>query len=130
MKIVAGETVSFVVSLLERVTKTPPEGAGCASNTWIFNRSPGIIVRPVGRTMSAPPPREPTVTLATALGTLGALATAVMVAEPAAALVTGTFTLVALAANVTVPGTPTEAGLLDVKLMESPPAGAGAERFS
>jgi FlaG/FlaF family flagellin (archaellin) len=49
--------------------------------------------------------------------------------EPAATPVTGTFTLVAPAANVTLAGTVATPVLPELRLMLTPLAGAGAERF-
>src|SRR5438105_6679393 len=125
MIMLVGLTVSFVVSLLLRVMKTPPDGAGFASVTSIHSRSPGAIVNPDGRIMSRP---VFTVTLAEAPVTFGAVA--VMVEEPAPTPVTGTFALVALALNVTLGGTVTAPVLLDIKVTVNPFAGAGVERFN
>ena len=69
-----------------------------------------------------------TVTLAVVAATLGS-ALAWITADPTATPVTGTVTLLALAANVTIAGTVATAGLLELKSIIRPPAGAGAGKF-
>src|SRR5579872_4042125 len=125
MKMLAGEIVSLAESLLERLTKTPPAGAGCANVTWKRSCSPGISVRPDGILMSGP---DVTVTVALAPVTLGA--DALMVAVPGPTPVTGTLTLEALPAKDTLAGTVTAPVLPDVRFTVKPPAGAAGEMFN
>jgi hypothetical protein len=113
----AGDTVTFEVSLLDSEMKTPPAGAGLVNVTGNEACWPGARTTPIGRRMSLT-----TFTVAVAFAMPGALA--VMVAEPAATPVTGTGTLVAPAANVTVAGTVATAVLLELRLTVKPPAGA------
>ena len=51
-----------------------------------------------------------------------------MVADPGAMAVTGTWTVVEACAKVTVDGTVAALVLLELKLITTPPAGAGADR--
>lgn len=87
--------------------------------------SPGATVMLEIRVMP-PPAGWVTVTLALALAIFNALA--VMLAEPAATLVTGTETLLAPAEKLTVEGTVATPALLELRLTVSG-VGAGAERF-
>jgi hypothetical protein len=52
MKTAAGETVSLVVSLLDNVMNTPPDGAGALKVTGNAVCSPGATMTPDGSTMS------------------------------------------------------------------------------
>jgi hypothetical protein len=122
---VVGATISFEVSLLERVTKTPSAGAGCLNTTATCNCCPGNKVRPEGRMISD----KLTITLAVALVTFGAAVLAVIVAGDVPSSVTGTFTVLAPTGIVTVEGTVTEAGLFELRLTINPPDGASVDRF-
>src|SRR5271165_2460818 len=126
MAIEDGNTVTFVVSLLDILTLTPPGPAALGrvmlkGVTWPM---PTLTLE--GTPM---PPALWTVTLAVVFAMLGR-EQALMVAEPAATPVTGTVVLVALAAKVTVAGTVATLVLLELTLTVRPPAGAGAERFN
>src|SRR5438270_13311597 len=116
-----------MLSLLARVTVTPPAGAG-APNKVIGNRTDW----PSGTFTLAGSPMvgtevPVTVTVAVAPVTVGALLVAVMVAVPAATPVTGTGTLAAPAGIVTVDGTEATAGLLEFRLPVNPPGGPAAD---
>src|ERR1017187_8957553 len=93
---VAG-TVTFVVSLLDRLMVTPPAGAACARVTCKFADKPsttetGATLIPIG-------------TFTVAVADAIPVALAVIVAEPPATPVTVTVALVAPAAKFTVAGT-------------------------
>ena len=113
----AGDTVTFDVSLLASEMKTPPAGAGLVNVTGNDICWPGARTTPIGRSMSLT-----TFTVAVALAIPVALA--VIVAEPAPTPVTGTFTLFVPAANVTVAGTVATPVLLELRLTVKPLAGA------
>src|SRR5579884_2451770 len=118
----AGEIVTLDVSLLDRLTVTPP--AGAADGRVTFN----AVDWPSPTLLLAGTPIVPgltTVTDAVAFDMFDAVA--VMVADPGATPVTGTFTVVALAATVTLAGTLAAAVLLEFNVTGIPPAGAGPE---
>jgi len=123
---VVGETVTLAVSLLDRATVTPPDGAAAGNVTANAADWLGPTVTFDGRPMV---PALTTVTLAVVSAMLGR-ELAWMVVVPGVTLVTGTVTLVALAAIVTVAGTVATPVLLELKLKATPPAGAGADKFS
>src|SRR6185436_438547 len=101
MTTLAGVTVTFEVSLLARVTVTPPAGAGADSTTtkaadWprLTGVLAGALIAPV------------TFTVAVAVaGKFTTVALAVITADPGASPVTGTGTLAASGAKLTVAGT-------------------------
>jgi len=125
MVIVEGNTDAIKGLVLANVRYTVPVGA-VPSDTGKLTVLPGVTVTLEGNRM---PPLDGcvTVTLAVALARLVALA--VMVTDPAVTPVTGTVTLVALAPMLTVAGVEATAALLELRLTDSPPAGAGADRF-
>jgi hypothetical protein len=127
INIKVGEIVAFEVSLLLRLTKTPPTGAGCDNVTGNPTWSPMIRVTPEGKRSPVP---ELTVTVAEVLVTVPPVDPAVTIAEPPPTAVTVTVAAVVPAAIVTVAGTVTAPVLLDVKVSANPPAGAAAERVS
>jgi hypothetical protein len=115
--------VTFEVSLLARVTKTPVVGVAASFTGNTFD-SPGPTVTPEASMI----PDDPfTVTEAVALSTFGAPAVAVMVAEPRFLAVTGTVMLVVFAPKDNVEGTVATFVLLDASEIASPEAGAGEE---
>ena|SRR5215813_13987723 len=118
--------VSFELSLLSSVTDTPPGRAGLVRKTGIGTTWPGATLTPE---VNKIPEAELTFTEAMAFETLGAPATAVMVAAPEPTPVTGTTTLVAPASKLTDGGTDAAAGLLELKDRGRPEAGAGEDRF-
>jgi hypothetical protein len=123
MKTLAG-AVTFDVSLLVRITVTPPAGADCDSvtvNVADWPNATGVLAGTLITML-------PTFTVAVALGRPAALA--VMVAEPTATPVTGTGTLVAPTVKFTLAGTVATAVLLELRLTVKPPAGAATDRFS
>src|ERR1017187_377825 len=112
---VAG-TVTFVVSLLDRLTVTPPAGAAADRVTVKFVDRPkptdtGVTVILIG-------------TFTVAVADVMPVALAVIVAEPLATPVTVTVALVAPAAKFTVAGTVATPVALEFKLTVKPPAGA------
>ena len=109
--IFAGDTVTFVGSLLTNEMNTPPAGAAVPKVTGKFSVSPGINVIAAGRIIGAG--LEKIVMVAVALARLGALA--VIVAEPAPTAVTGTLTLMPFAGMVTVSGTVATPVLLELR---------------
>jgi hypothetical protein len=122
METAAGDTVTFVTSLLARVTIPPPAGAG--DGKVIANSAdwPGATVTFAGRMIALP---LCTFAVAVAPAAFGALA--VMVAVPAATPVTATVAVVWFCAIVTDAGiftTPLGAAL---SVTVKPPAGAGAD---
>src|ERR1017187_363767 len=120
MKTLAGDTVTFDVSLLARLMVTPPVGA-------IANRDTGNVLNPPIPTDTLPTmivPREPTVTLAVAGSMPVALAVIVTGPPPIATPVTVTVALVAPAAKFTVAGTVATPVALEFRLTVKPPAGA------
>ena len=123
--IFAGDTVTFVGSLLTSEMNTPPAGAAVPKVTGKFSVSPGINVIAAGRIIGA---GLKTVMVAVALARLGPLA--VIVAEPVPIAVTGTLTLILFAGMVTVGGTVATPGLLELRLIVCPPAGAAADKLS
>jgi hypothetical protein len=122
-----GEMLTFVASLLVRVTVTPPTGAGLDNVTGNGADWPTPTDTFEGRMIV---PATTTVTSSVPLVTFGALVLAVMVAVPAPTPDTVTFTFVVFCAIVTCGGTVAAPELLDVRLTVKPPAGAGPERFS
>ena len=119
--------MTLEVSLLDRLTVTPPGGAGEERLTANMVDCPRDATIPGARTTA---PAACTVIAAVALAMFGAAALAVMVALPCAMGITGTLTVVAEAANVTVAGTVAASVLLDVRFTVKPPAGAGPDRFN
>jgi hypothetical protein len=126
MKTVNGETVAFVVSLLARVTVTPPVPAGADKETAIGADWPGVNERLAGSEIE---PRVVTVTVAVVSARFGK-ELAWIVAVPPATLVTGTLTVVEPARMVTIAGTVAALVLLELKLTVMPPLGAGDERVN
>lgn len=125
MNTLTGAIDTFVASLLDRVTVTPPWGAGDVNVTGKGADWPGATVTFAGRLIA---PAFCTVTLAVAFTTnaaYGEAAAAVIVAAPAVTPVTGTGTVVAPAANNAVAGTPATDVALDVRFTVRPPEGAG-----
>ena len=121
----AGETLTFVASLLVSVTVTPPVGAGVGNVTWKAADCPRATLTLAGSEMA---PEAWTVTLAVALGMSCALA--VIVVEPALTPCTATVAVVAFAAIDAVAGTFTMPPGLALRLTVSPPAGAGPDRVT
>ena len=119
--------MTLEVSLLDKVTVTPPAGAGEDRLTANMVDCPSDATIPGARTTD---PAACTVISAVALAMFGAAALAVMVALPGAMGVTGTLTVVAEAANVTVAGTVAAPVLLEVRFIVRPPAGAGPDRLN
>jgi len=122
-----GDTVAFVVSLLLRVTVTPPAGAADGSVTvnaaeWA---SPTVTFD-----CKLIPPAVTTLTLAVVLAMEVALALITIGAEPNVTPVTGTLTLVAPDANVTVEGTVAIWVFVELRFTVRPDAGAGPERVN
>src|ERR1035441_1107943 len=121
----AADMVSLEVSVLARDTVTPPAGAGVGNVTGKNTCAPNPTVALDGK------PIAPTFTTFTvAVVSASAAALAWITDVPTAMPVTGTVTLVLVAAKVTVVGTVTAAGLLELILTTRPLAGAGPERFS
>jgi hypothetical protein len=119
MKTLAGDTVTFDVSLLARLMVTPPVGA-------FANRDTGNVLNPPIPTDTLPTmiePREPTVTLAVADAIPVALAV-IVTGPPTATPVTVTVALVAPAVKFTVAGTVATPVALEFRLTVNPPAGA------
>jgi hypothetical protein len=127
IKTLAGLIVNLEVSLLDSAIETPPDGAAAVRNTGSDAELPGATTMPAPSVM---PAAAVTVTLAVAGVTFGALAVAVIVADPAAPAVTGTLTVVAPAGILALPATPATPGLLDASVTLSPPAGAAEESAS
>ena len=121
-----GEIVTLDVSLLASATVTLLNGA-CDKETASVGAWPKPTVALVGTTTA---PGLSTVTLVVAFAIVEATAVAVIVVGPAVREETSTFTVVAFAVKMTLSGTVATAGLLEVRLTVSPPAGAGAERLS
>jgi hypothetical protein len=126
MVTVEGAMVTFVRSLLTRLIVTPPVGAGADRVTANVADWPGPTLTPGGRTIV---PGLTTLTVAP-VSAISGKALAWIVVSPSATLVTGTMTLEALPGIRTVAGTVATAGFKELKLIDRPPAGAGAERFS
>src|SRR5579884_3524288 len=127
MVTVLGDTVTLVESLLERVTVTPPFGAGV--DNWIASVADCPSVRLVF-CGTVTEPGWATDTLVVVLTIFGVAVLAVMMADPGATPVIGTVALVALAANVTVAGTVAAAVLFDDRLNVKPEAGAATDNTS
>ena len=123
MLTVPGVMVTFEVSLLLNVTVTPPVGAGVPNVTAKAADCVGLTVTFVGRLIV---PGATTVTLAVVSAILG-VELAWMVVVPGATPVTATVAVVPLAAMFTVAGTVAAAVLLELRLIVTPPAGAGAD---
>ena len=123
---VVGETVTLAVSLLDRATVTPPDGAAAGNVTANAADWLGPTVTFDGRPMV---PALTTVTLAVVSAKFGR-ELAWIVVVPSATPVTVTVALVALAAMVTVAGTVATPVLLELRFITTPPAGAGADKFS
>lgn len=117
--------VTLEVSLLPRVTVTPPAGAGEGNVTGNATDWPNPTVVLDGKPIT---PTFTTFTVAVVSASAGALACTTDV--PTAMPVTGTATLLLVAAILTVVGTVTAAALLELILITRPLAGAGPERFS
>jgi hypothetical protein len=125
MVIVAGETVSFVVSLLaSAIVKSV--GAALARVTGKVTVAPKPTAGAEGRVKLT---GDVTVTLAVESAMFGSLL-AWITADPGATGVTGTWTEVCPCANVTVAGTDAAAAFDEVKLTVIPPAGAAADSAS
>lgn len=124
MVTVDAEMLTLAGSLLTSVTVTGDEGADdkltAKATDWPRTglKLAGTLTLPAGRTVTLVVAPEMFVPLAW------------ITAEPGVPLVTGTFTLVAFGGKVTVGGTVATFVLLELKLMVSPPDGAGAERLS
>jgi hypothetical protein len=114
------------VSLLESVRKTPP-AEGLVRATVITSDSPGATVTPDAKVISAP---VVIVTFARVLPTFGTAGVAVMIAEPAARHVIGTLTLVAFGVKLTFEGTVATPVLAELREIDKPLAGAGADKIS
>ena len=122
MKTLLTDSVTAEVSLLESATVTPPVPAGDPSVTWNGDCCPGANATLAGRVIT-----PETDTVAVVSGILGILL-AWMVAEPGARAVTGTCTVGEFPANVTVEGTDATVGSVEIRLIITPPAGAGNDR--
>ena len=118
----AGDTVTFDVSPLERLTVTPPAGAGAPSVTDRLVDWPRPTLVLAGIVIV---PGVATVTVAVALGMPVALA--VIVADPGATPTTGTVVVVAPAAKFADAPTVAAAVLFELRLTVKPPAGAGPD---
>ena len=112
--------VTLEVSLLPRVTVTPPAGAGEGNVTGNATDWPNPTVVLDGKPIT---PTFTTFTVAVVSASAGALACTTDV--PTAMPVTGTATLLLVAAILTVVGTVTAAALLELILITRPLAGAG-----
>ena len=110
---------------LESVTVAPPAGAGALNVIGKGTDWPVFTERAEGSVIE---PNTDTVTFKLPPVMFGEVVLALIVEEPAAAAVTCKLTLVALASMLTVAGTFATEGLLDVRVIDRPPAGAGAER--
>jgi hypothetical protein len=117
METLAGDTVTLVLSLLARLTVTPPVGAAADRVTVRFVGVPRF-------TEAAGTPIDTWVTFTVAVALVRGDALAVMVAEPAATAVTVTVAVVAPAAKFTVAGTVALVGSLETRLTVKPPVGA------
>ena len=124
MVTLAADTVTFVVSLLVKATVTPPAGAGTGRVTAYGMDWPIATEAFAGRPMV---PALTTFTVAVVSGTFGEELPWITV-EPMLTPVTGTLTVVVPAPKVTLAGTVAVLGLVDVRLMVKPPAGAAADR--
>jgi hypothetical protein len=126
MNSVAGNAVATEDALLANVILTPPAGAGAPNETGRLTVFPAATTTVEGSRM---PPAAGcvTVTLALAAPTFGALA--LIVADPAATLVTATATLLAPAAKLTDAGTVATPGALELMLTVRGEE-AAAERLS
>ena len=109
-----------------RVTVTPPAGAGVPNVTAKVAACVGPTVTFAGRPME---PGATTVTLAVVSAMFG-VELAWIVVVPGATPVTATVAVLVLAAMVTVAGTVAAAVLLELKLIVTPPAGAGADNVN
>jgi len=117
-------TVTFDASEVLRVTKRPPAGAA-------LDRVTGNCILWLGPTITLAGKSSPLVSVTVAVvSAMFGRELAWMVVEPDAKPVTGTETLVAPAEKLTVGGTKATVVFVELRLMVSPPAGAGVERFS
>jgi hypothetical protein len=119
------EMATFVGSLLTTVTVT---GAAAGEGSVIAN----VTDWPSETEVFAGVPMAPalaTVTLAVA-STIFGRALAWITVEPKATPVTGTLTVVAPTLKLTVAGTVAVAGVLELRLIVTPPAGAALESVS
>ena len=123
---VVGEIVTLLLSLLASVMATPPEGAGADSATANDTDCPGPTTTFDGNTML---PGLATVTFAV-VSAINGNALAWMTVVPSATPVTGTVTLEAFPCNTTIDATVATAGLLELRLIARPTAGAGADKFN
>jgi hypothetical protein len=112
--------VTLVVSLLARLTVTPPAGAACVRVTAKVADRPSPTVVVAGTLIDG---GGMTVTLAVALGMPVTLAV-IVTGPPTVTPVTVTVALVAPAAKLTVAGTVATAVLLELRFTVKPPAGA------
>jgi hypothetical protein len=121
MKTLAGDTVTFDVSLLARLMVTPPVGA-------FANRDTANVLNPPIPTDTLPmviEPRETAVTVTLAVADVMPVALAVIVTGPPTATpVTVTVTLVAPAVKFTVAGTVATPVALEVRFTVKPAGGA------
>lgn len=122
IKTVAGEMLTLEGSLLDKVTVTPPAGAGADNVTTKGADCPEVNVTFEGKLI---PPAACTLMLAVASARFGPLAR--ITVEPGATPVTGTLTLVLFCAIVTFAGTVAAPGLSELRLTVTPPAGASPE---
>jgi len=122
-----GAIVSLPVSALVSVIVTPPKGAGVPRLIGNAAVWPSDTVGLEGTLIA---PGAEMVMLAVAPRMFGAPGVAEMVAVPEETPVTSTLMLVKFAGIVTDGGTVRIAGLLELRPMGTPPAGAGAERLS
>ena len=126
MVTLTGEIVTLLLSLLDSVTVTPPDGAAVPN---VIGNATDWLGPTAMLEGSVIVPGATTVMLAVVSATLGKkLAWRVVV--PGATPVTVTVALVALAAMVTVAGTVATPVLLELRFITTPPAGAGADKFS
>ena len=125
MVTVAGAIVATFVLALESVTVAPPAGAGTVNAIGNGTDWPVFTERVEGSVIE---PNTDTVTLRLPPVMFGDVVLALIVDEPAATAVTCKPTLVALASMVALAGTVATEGLLEARVIDRPPAGAGAER--
>ena len=115
---------ALLVSPLVSVKVTPPAGAGCARLTFKVVCDPGATLREAGSVIA-----PCTLTFAVASGMFGRLL-ACITAEPGLTAVMVTVVVLLPDANVAVGGTVATPVLLELRLTETPPAGAAAESVS
>lgn len=124
----AGEMVSFEVSLLESATTVPPAGAATDRVTGNAIAWPAVTELPTGKLIAPLPPATPgTVTVTVAGVTFGKLVVAVITVVPGVNPVIRKFAPPEFGTIVIADGNNSTAGLLDVSVTATPPDGAMTE---